>query len=45
MQREKREKKKRTSKSQNVKNQIQSKLSSLLFHEIKGEIGDEVELR
>lgn len=41
-------KKKRTSKKQNVNNQvqlIQSKLSSLLLHEIKGEISDEMELK
>ncbi len=38
-------KKKRTSKKQNVNNQVQSKLSSLSFHEIKGKIGDEMELK
>lgn len=38
-------KKKRTSKKQNVNNQVQSKLSSLLLHEIKGDISDEMELK
>jgi len=39
----KKEKKKRTSKKKNVNNQVRSKLSSLLLHGIKGEIGDEME--
>ncbi len=34
--------KKRTSRKQNVENQIWSKLLSPLFHIIKGEIGDEM---